>query len=282
MFKHHTAEIGDVRLHYVTAGNGPQAVCLVHGWPQTWWEWRRVMPALAEHFTVVAPDMRGLGDSSCPAGGYDKRNIANDIWRLMHDTLGHQRFFLAGHDWGGPVAYALAHAHGEAVTRLAILDVVVPFGSADALTWGGKRWHHGFHWVQDLPEALVAGRERMYLSWFYSNLAYNPAAITPEDINEYVRAYSQPGVLRAGFEFYRATPTDIAHNNENKKIPLAMPVLALGGSGGKGRGLQVLENMRELASDVRGGEIAECGHWLPEEQPEAVVREMLAFFCETS
>jgi len=240
------------------------------------------MPVFAEHFTIIAPDMRGLGDSSCPQAGYDKRNVANDIWRLMHEVLGHEQFFLAGHDWGGPVAYALAHAHGEAVLRLAILDVVIPFGSSEALTWGGKRWHHGFHWVKDLPEALVTGRELMYLSWFYNNLAHDSSAITPEDIDEYVRAYSQPGVMRAGFEYYRATPTDIAHNNENMKTKLAMPVLALGGSGGKGRGLQVLENMQELATDVRGGEIANCGHWLPEEQPETVAHEMLAFFGEIS
>ena len=282
MFTHHTAELGDVRLHYVTAGSGARALVLLHGWPQTWWEWRRVMPALAEHFTVIAPDMRGLGDSSCPPGGYDKATVAGDIWRLMTDVLGHKTFYLAGHDWGGPVAYALAHAHMEAVEKLAIVDVVVPFGSTDDLTWGGKRWHHGFHWVQDLPEALVARRERMYLSWFYNNLAYNPAAITPEDIDEYTRAYSQPGVLRAGFEYYRATPTDIAHNNENKNTPLTMPVLALGGSGGKGRGTQVLENMRELANDVQGGAIEQCGHWVPEEQPEVLVKKLLEFFGKTN
>ena len=278
MFTHHTAELGDVRLHYVTAGSGARALLLLHGWPQTWWEWRRVMPALAEHFTVIAPDMRGLGDSSCPPGGYDKATVANDIWQLMTDVLGYKTFCLAGHDWGGPVAYALAHAHMAAVEKLAIIDVVVPFGTTDDLTWGGKRWHHGFHWVQDLPEALVAGRERMYLSWFYNNLAYNPAAITPEDIDEYTRAYSQPGVLRAGFEYYRATPIDIAHNNGNKKTPLTMPVLALGGSGGKGRGTQVMENMRELANDVQGGAIEQCGHWVPEEQPEQLAQKLLEFF----
>lgn len=276
-FSHHTADLGDVRLHYVTCGEGP-AVVLLHGWPQTWWEWRRIMPALARSFTVIAPDLRGLGDSSCPPTGYDKKTVANDIWRLVHDTLGHPHFHLVGHDWGGPTAYALAHAHPQAVTKLAIIDVVIPFGSAEALTWGGKRWHHGFHWVQDLPEALVTGRERLYLSWFYTNLAYNPAAITPEDVNEYVRAYSQPGVLRAGFEYYRATPTDILHNNENMKTKLPMPVLALGGAGGKGRGLQVLENVRELATDVRGGALEACGHWVPEEQPEELAKALLAFF----
>ena len=274
---HHTAELGDVRLHYVTCGQGP-AVVLLHGWPQTWWEWRRIMPALSQRYTVIAPDMRGLGDSSCPQSGYDKRTVANDIWRLVNGTLGHKRFFLVGHDWGGPTAYALAHAHPEAIEKLAIVDVVIPFGTPDALTWGGKRWHHGFHWVQDLPEALVAGRERLYLSWFYTNLAYNPAAITPEDVDEYVRAYSQPGVLRAGFEYYRATPTDIAHNNEHMKTKLRMPVLAVGGEGGKGRGIQVLENMKELATDVRGGAIPQCGHWVPEERPEELAKTLLGFF----
>lgn len=274
---HHTAELGDVRLHYVTCGQGP-AVVLLHGWPQTWWEWRRIMPALSQRYTVIAPDLRGLGDSSCPQTGYDKRTVANDIWRLVNGTLGHQRFFLVGHDWGGPTAYALAHAHPDAVEKLAIVDVVIPFGTPEALTWGGKRWHHGFHWVQDLPEALVTGRERTYLSWFYTNLAYNPAAITREDIDEYVRAYSQPGVLRAGFEYYRATPTDIAHNNELMKTKLRMPVLAVGGAGGKGRGLQVLENLKELATDVRGGAIPACGHWVPEEQPEELSKALMAFF----
>jgi pimeloyl-ACP methyl ester carboxylesterase len=179
-FAHHTADLGDVRLHYVTCGSGPPVV-LLHGWPQTWWEWRHIMPPLAEHYTVIAPDMRGLGDSSCPPNGYDKKTVALDIWRLVHEMLGGERFFLVGHDWGAPVAYFLAHAHPEAVKGLTILDMIIPFGTTDALTWGGKRWHHSFHWVRDLPEALVVGRERLYLSWFYTNLAYNPAAITPLD-----------------------------------------------------------------------------------------------------
>ena len=277
LFVHHSADLGDVTLHYVICGEGPPLV-LLHGRPQTWWEWRRVMPALSEHFTVIAPDMRGLGDSSSPPSGYDKRTVAHDIWRLVHDKLGHQRFYLAGHDWGGPVSYALAHAHQEAVTKLAIVDVVIPFGTPDALTWGGRRWHHGFHWVPELPEMLVAGRERLYLSWFYTNLAHNPKAITEEDIDEYVRAYSRPGALHAGFEYYRATPTDLAHNNELMKTKLRMPVLALGGAGGKGRGLQVLENLRELASDVQGGAIQDCGHWVPEEQPEELAKRLIGFF----
>ncbi len=108
--EHHYADLGDVRLHYVTAGRGFPLV-LLHGWPQSWYEWRLVMPGLAERFRVIAPDLRGLGDSSRPADGYDKKTVAGDIWRLAHDVLGIDRFHLVGHDWGGPTAYALAAAH---------------------------------------------------------------------------------------------------------------------------------------------------------------------------
>jgi pimeloyl-ACP methyl ester carboxylesterase len=151
------AEVGEVMLHYVTAGEGPPVV-LLHGWPQTWWEWRRVMPALAQRYTVIAPDLRGLGDSSRPAGGYEKKSVADDIWQLVNGVLGHETFFLVGHDWGGPTAYALAAAHPEAVRRLVILDVVIP-GCGGDFSQGGRRWHHQFHITPDLPEALTAGRE---------------------------------------------------------------------------------------------------------------------------
>ena len=112
---HHYADLGEVLLHYVTAGGGPPVV-LIHGYPQTWWEWRHQIPALAEKYTVIAPDMRGLGDSSRPASGYDKKTIGNDIWRVVNEVLGHESFYLVGHDWGGPTAYAIAAAHPEART----------------------------------------------------------------------------------------------------------------------------------------------------------------------
>ena len=154
-FEHHYAEVGEVMLHYVTLGSGPPVV-LLHGWPQTWYEWRLVMPRLAERFTVIAPDLRGLGDSSRPLTGYDKRTVANDVWRLVTETLGHRTFHLVGHDWGGPTAYALAATHPEAVTKLAIVDVVIP-GDGGDFSQGGRRWHHQFHITPDLPEALRGG-----------------------------------------------------------------------------------------------------------------------------
>src|SRR6476661_52340 len=117
---HCHAKLDGVTLHYVVSGSGP-VVVLLHGWPQTWYEWRHVIPALAERYTVIAPDLRGLGDSSRPETGYDKKTVADDVWQLVNGKLGHERFSVVGHDWGGPTAYALAAAHPEAVTRLAIL-----------------------------------------------------------------------------------------------------------------------------------------------------------------
>ena len=180
-------------------------VVLLHGWPQTWYEWRRVMPLLADKYLLVAPDMRGLGDSSRPSTGYDKKTVANDIWLLMHSHFGHTRFAVVGHDWGAPVAFRLAAEHPAEVTHLAMLDVPVPGDQpAGSPIGGGQRWWHLFHQVPDLPEALVYGRERLYLEFFYMNGCDQAGAIGDDDIAEYVRTYSQPGAMRAGFNFYRA------------------------------------------------------------------------------
>jgi len=280
-FEHHYAEVGEVMLHYVTLGSGPPVV-LLHGWPQTWYEWRLVMPRLAERFTVIAPDLRGLGDSSRPLTGYDKRTVANDVWRLVTETLRHRTFHLVGHDWGGPTAYALAATHPEAVTKLAIVDVVIP-GDGGDFSQGGRRWHHQFHITPDLPEALVTGRERIYLQWFYQTFAYKPGAIDEAALDEFVRTYSQPGALRAGFNYYRAMAEDAKVNAAQLAtgFRLPMPVLGVGGAisypHGRGRGADVEASMRRVATDVRGAVIPECGHFVPEEAPETLSRLLLEF-----
>jgi len=276
---HHSVTLDEVRLHYVMAGNGDPVV-LLHGWPQTWFEWRRIMPGLAKRYTVIAPDLRGLGDSSRPVSGYDKRTVARDIHQLVH-KLGLEQIFLVGHDWGGPVAYAYACAHPMEVRKLVILDVTIP-GEAwekfPQIRRHGGIWHLAFHSVRDLPEALVAGRERTYLSWFYRSAAYNPRAITEEEIDEYVRCYAAPGAMRAGFEYYRAIFTDIDQNKENAKTKLKMPVLALGGE--RGFRQHPLNSMRELAEDVRGGVVERAGHWIAEERPDYLVQQLMTFFGE--
>jgi pimeloyl-ACP methyl ester carboxylesterase len=276
--EHGHADLGEVRLHYVTAGKGEPLV-LLHGWPQTWFEWRHVLPALAAEFRVVAPDLRGLGDSSRPSGGYDKRTMAQDIARLLAQ-LGIDRFCLVGHDWGGPVAFALAMAQPDKVRRLAILDVVIP-GDGGDFSQGGRRWHHAFHMTGELPEALVSGRERLYLQWFYRNFAWRSDAIGEAEVDEYLRTYSQPAALRAGFELYRALPQDRADNAAAiARGKLKMPVLAVGGGRSFGRGEEVEQSLRRVAENVTGVVIPDCGHWIPEEQPELLLERLLPFLRE--
>ena len=277
-FSHQTAMVNDVRLHYVVGGQGDPVV-LLHGWPQTWYEWRRVMPALAERHTVIAPDMRGLGDSAKPLSGYDARTVAADIHGLVQQ-LGHSRVFLAGHDIGGWVAMAYAAAHRDEVRRLAILETFPADESILGFTILNSQeslWHVSFHFVRDLPEALIAGRERIYLSHFYRG-GSNPVAIDEAAIDEYVRCYAAEGGLRAGFEYYRAIFTNIAQTKEDVRTKLEMPFLAIGGEFSFGPFLE--QEWPKYATDVRTEVVPQAGHWIPEEQPALLAERLLAFFGE--
>ena len=251
---------------------------LLHGWPQTWYMWRDVIPLLAPHFVVVAPDMRGLGDSSRPEGGYDKMTVARDIAALM-TRLGHDRFRVAAHDWGGPVAFALAAQFPERVVAMAIFDAPVPGDGGDVVHH--NRWHFGFHALPGLPEALTEGREDIYLRFFYRFGGARTDAISEEAQAEYVRAYAQPGAMTAGFNYYRAVPQDLADNTaflaSGKR--LAMPILVYGGDPNtRGRGLSALESWRRVGVNVTGGVAEQCGHWIPEERPAWAAEQLLAFF----
>ncbi|GAA5125434.1 alpha/beta fold hydrolase [Pseudonocardia adelaidensis] len=280
--RHHEAVVGDVRLHYVVAGRG-EPVVLLHGWPQTWYCWRRVIPLLADRFRVVAPDLRGLGDSSRPRGSYDTRTVAGAVRALLRDVLEIDRYHVIGHDWGGIVGYALAAHFPGPVRSLTVVDVAVPGDGSPDISQGGRRWHHAFHQTAGLPEALVAGREEIYLGWFYDNYGARPDVISPQERAEYLRTYSQPGALRAGFEYYRALPQDARDNARRaQEHRVAIPVLALGGATGWGRGEQVAESLARLADDVTGGVVPDAGHWIPEEQPEELVRRFLDFVEQRS
>jgi pimeloyl-ACP methyl ester carboxylesterase len=234
------------------------------------------MPALAKNYTVIAPDLRGLGESSKPITGYDGKTTAEDIHQLV-TKLGFNDIFLVGHDFGVQVAYSYAAAHPNETKRLVILDVPVagigPGGNITGLWWAQ------FHNVRDIPEMLVTGHEREYLTWFY-RYSCNPAAITEEDIDEYVSHYSSPGGMRAGFEYYRALSEDIKQNKEYSMVKLPMPVLVLGGECSFGDA--ALDSMRLLATDVRGSVIPNTGHWIPEEQPEFLADQLFKFFAANS
>jgi pimeloyl-ACP methyl ester carboxylesterase len=219
-----------VRLHYVSAGEGERVIVLLHGFPQTWWEWRHLIPVLAESgFRVVAFDYRGAGHSQRPAGGYDKRTMAGDIHRFLRQHLQVEGpIILVGHDIGLMIGYAYAQAYRNEVSRLVIMDAPLP-GTAvfDRLRSDPRLWHFGFHSARDVAEMLVAGRERQYLQAFFYARTFDPAAI---DIETYVSAYSAPGAMRAGFELYRAFDRDADDNREalRRNGKLSVPVLAVG------------------------------------------------------
>jgi len=274
VFSHHKVDVDGVRLHYVVGGQGEPLV-LLHGWAETWFTWHRIMPELARHYTVIVPDMPGLGDSSRPATGYDDTTLAGDIHQLLL-KLGHRRALVVGHDLGTQVAYALAARHPEAVSKLVLLDAPVPgIPPWEDLTRNPRLWHWTFYNIADLPEALIAGHERLYFSWFYRQIAVNMGAVD-EDLDEVVRAYSEPGALRAGLSYFQAFAENAQQNTGYAEHKLAMPVLALGGS--SGNGLVPLQQMRLAATDVQGGVIEDCGHWIPTECPEELTRRLLAFF----
>jgi pimeloyl-ACP methyl ester carboxylesterase len=278
-FSHNTASVNDIQLHYVIGGHGDPVV-LLHGWPETWYAWHKVMPALAKNYTVVAPDLRGLGDSSKPLTGYDGKTLAEDIHQLV-TQLGFKTIFLVGHDIGTQVAYSYAAAHPSEVKKLAVMELPIPGFIPPQLE--GKIWWFVFHQTPDVPEALVQGKELIYLSWFYDGLTYNPAAITQVDINEYVSHYSAPGGMRAGFEYYRAFPQDAIQNQNYSKTKLTMPVMAVGAGyipalGGNITMQTIVYGMKILAQNVQGVTVPNSGHFIPEEQPVFVVKLLNNFF----
>ncbi len=278
----HSAQLRDVTLSYLTEGEG-DAVVLIHGWPETSHSWRHVIPGLSNRYKVIAPDLRGLGDSSRTPGGYDKKTLAADIHELLSDHLGLSRWHIVGHDWGGAVAFRLAVASPTETKSLTVIDVTLP-GIGPDMAQSGVRWHHAFHRVADLPELLVRGREHEYLSWFYREFAYRREAFTPADIDEYVRTYSQPGRLEAGFGLYRAFSQDAQDNQEllESGFRLKIPVLAIGGARpeARGRRLEPYESLVLVADDVRSAVVPDSGHFVPKEQPQALVDLLVPFLSE--
>ncbi len=273
--EHHAALANGMRIHYVRAGQGDPVV-LLHGWPQTWYMWRKIIPALAERYTVIAPDLRGFGESSKPISGYDKRTVAEDVFQLVRG-LGFEKVFLVGHDLGGPTAYAYACAHRSDVRRLVILDVAITISRAEAVEYYTRLFHLSFNAEPDIAVSLVSGRERTFLTHFYRK-CYNPGAFSHADIDEYVAAFSAPGAMRASMAHYGALWTDLEHNMENAKTPLEMPVLALGGAMSFGE--LAVQSARRVAKNVRGRSMPRCAHWVAEEEPEALLEELFAFFGE--
>jgi haloacetate dehalogenase len=278
-----TAAVNGVRLHYRVGGSGSPVV-LLHGWPQTGHCWRHVAGPLAADHTVIVPDLRGYGASDKPTGGFDKRTMAADVSALVR-SLGHERVAVVGHDRGGRVAHRWALDRPEEVTRLAVLDI-----APTRATWqrmdaelGAKYWHWLFHLQPDLPERLAGGDVEGYLRYFLEKWTYAREGLEPAAIAEYVRAFSQPGALRCGFDDYRADAVDAQHDEEDSSAGrrLTQPLLALWGAEGvMGTTLPLLDLWREYADDVRGRAVERCGHFVPEERPDDVLDELRPFLAE--
>ena len=271
--KHEIARVNGVRLHYVRGGTG-EPVLLVHGWPQTWYEWRQVIPRLiAAGHEVIAVDMRGSGDSDKPATGYDSNTVAGDLHALVNH-LGFERIRVVAHDNGARVAYAYAANYRHQVKSLVFLESKI-LGIESEDDAEKEYWHFGFHQAPDLAQQLVTGREREYLSYFFTTYAYDPRAITAADLDEFVRCYSAAGGLRAGFEFYKAFPESARQSRELAARKLDIPVMAWGGSHCMGE--ICLRSMQQVAHHVEGGVIPECGHWIAEEKPDFIATEIINF-----
>ncbi len=267
------ATVDGVRLHYTIQGDGPLLV-LLHGWPQTSHCWRAVIGELATRHTVLTPDLRGYGLSDKPVSGYGKRRMAADMAGLV-TQLGFESAAVVGHDRGGRVAHRWALDRPAQVSRLAVLDILPTremFRRLDASVAGGY-WHWLFHMQPDLPERLVGHDVRGYLEFFFERWTYERAGLEPEAVDAYVRAFSRPGALRAGFDDYRAQEEDLALDEEDYLAGrrLSMPVLALWGAAGLPARLPMLDIWRDYAHDVTGAEIPGCGHFIAEERPESLL-----------
>jgi pimeloyl-ACP methyl ester carboxylesterase len=271
-------ETGGLRQHVVSGGDGPPLL-LIHGWPQTWYAWRLVMPALARDFTVIAPDQRGCGLSGKPDDGYDTATLAGDLAALM-DALGHQRFAVAGHDTGLWIGYALAADHPGRVTRLAVAETPLPGVSPSPPLFASTHlnnalWHFAFNRLATVNDQLVAGREEVYFGWQFAAKAARP--LPRAAVRHYIDTLTGPGALHASFAIYRALDATIAQNQQRTARQLSVPVLAIGGQHSLGD--QVAATMKLTASDVQTLVIPGCAHWVPEETPDQTLTALTAFLA---
>ncbi len=278
-----TVRANGIRLNVWVGGEGP-ALLLLHGYPQTGQMWRKMTPSLIGQFSVVCPDLRGYGDSDKPRDGFDKRTMAKDMAELMRE-LGHERYAVVGHDRGARVAHRLALDHGDAVTKLAVLDIVP---THTVFRDAGKElaaayWHWFFFQVPDLPEIMIANSAEPFLRMMFRALTWLPDAIEEPMFQEYLRAFTQPGTIRCGLEDYRAAATtDIADDEADLDKKLRCPVYAIWGEFGKMHTLfDVVETWREKADDVRGNSLP-SGHFIPEEIPDQLLSALLPFLRERS
>ena len=267
----------------VVEGGAGQLVLLVPGWPQSLYAWRKLMPALASRYRVVAFDPPGLGDSAPPVSGYDTATIASHIDPLL-DACGVSDCLLVTHDIGAWIGYAYAVRKPARVRRLVAIDAAIPgMAPADIYQMTPERlhksWHFAFNFLPELSELLITGREREFLTWLFKAKSVDFAkAFDGDAMDEYVRIYSAPGRWSMGLGFYRAIFESIAQNRATAATPLAMPVLAIGGEAGLGAAMRA--SFERAAPQLSGAVIPGCGHYVPEESPQALLALLEPFLAD--
>jgi pimeloyl-ACP methyl ester carboxylesterase len=274
-------DAGDVRQHAVIGGDGPPLL-LVHGWPQNWYAWRLVMPALARDFEVIAPDQRGIGLTEKPRDAkYDPGTLANDLVELM-DALGHQRFAVVGTDTGLPIGYALAADHPDRVERVALAEVPGPPGAVPSPPFfpppslNNKLWHIAVNRLDEVNEQLVSGREDIYFGYEF-DIQAGENKLADDLVSYYVGLVSNPDSLHGSFAFYREWQTMMEQNEQRKERPLTMPVLAISGEASWGEAIG--DGIKAVANDVQTAVIPGAGHWFAEQAPDETVAALTAFLA---
>jgi pimeloyl-ACP methyl ester carboxylesterase len=279
-FSNQTATVNGVKIHYLKSGTGKKPLVLIHGFGETSHMWIPLFEEFGKDFTVIAPDIRGLGDSSRPEAGYDKKTAAVDIHELVK-SLGYGQIDLVGHDIGLMVAYAYAAQYPNEVEKLALLEAPIPgIGQVwEQIYTNPVLWH--FHFVKSpIALDLVKGRERLFLEHFWQTLSANPKSMTEAERQMYARSYAQDGAMRAAFEYFKAFDDQDAKDNRQfatNKLP--MPLLIMAGDKAMGDTLAI--QAREVATNVTAVKFKDTGHWLMEERPQET-RDALSGFLKTS
>ncbi|MHA4844748.1 alpha/beta hydrolase [Flavitalea antarctica] len=283
-FENKFAAVNGIQLHYVKGGTG-EPLILLPGWPQTWWEYHKIMPALAKEFTVIAVDLRGMGASSRPVSGYDKKTMAKDIYELVK-KLGYPKVNIAGHDIGSMVGFSFAANYPDAIIKLALMDVPHPdnlFGQLRMLPENGKfgtkideqhpgyPWWFAFHQVKGLPENILEGRTGIYLDFLLDYLTLHSDSIGAKDRAIYKAAYESKDAIRAGDAWYQAFPQDMADMKTYPKLTL--PVLGLGATGYGW--LQAA--VTPVTTNFTLIKVENSGHYIADEQPKFVAQELIKF-----
>ncbi|WP_439696841.1 alpha/beta fold hydrolase [Mucilaginibacter sp. AW1-7] len=274
-FKHQYATVNNVKIHYVIGGKG-EPLLLIHGFGQNWYIWNRLLPELSKHFTVIAPDMRGVGESGKPAGGYDKKNMAVDMHELMK-KLGYQRINLAGHDIGLMVAYAYAAQYPGDVKKLVLMDALLPGIEPVWSQVKAQAWWFGF-FAQPHAGELVSGKVGVFFTDFWPVVGFQKNAFTKGETAEFIRAYSVPGATTGAFHWFGYFNQDAKDNVEFAKKKLPMPVLAMGSDHFAGAFLAT--HISLVATNVQESVIKDSGHWVVQENTPQVQKDLLAFLMK--